>query len=384
MDSDKRQLIKAGMAAAALYSLPCIVMGQQGKRVQDILTREVMCPIEAKRIYLADSGLVYLYASLCKGELSERLIGLPKNFRSADFNSYCQYMAAFPALKTLPTFSALASGQLNIEALISLRPDVIFVTTGTFAAIRVNGALVHLTRAAIPVVVLDMSLDPMNNTPRSIVIMATVLNELAQAEAINGFIASQLTRVSTVLAKNKPVAPAVLFERAAGFTEECCLSYGKGNFAQLLTLAGGKNLGEHYISGTYGVLNQETVIFSEPEQVIVTGTNWVAYNPQGKWVNLGPGVDLLVAKQQLLELMQRPAYKTLTAVKARQVHAIWHTFYDSPFGFVALLKMATWLHPSLFPTLDAEHVFAEYYDRFLTLPWQSGYWVSLNTPLSNQ
>lgn len=146
---------------------------------------------------------------------------------------------------------------------------------------------------------------------------------------------------------------------------------------QMLQNAGGQNLGSEYIKGTYGVLNQETVIYAKPDKIFLTGADWSGYNPSGDWINLGPGANLDLAKQQLEILMQRLAYKTLDAVKNKQVYALWHSFYDSPFGFIAILQMAKWLHPDRFSHLDVDTIFYDYHTQFLPVKWETGYWVTL-------
>lgn len=378
MDKNKRILLKTSMALTVLLSCSIPLQANSSRhRLIDILGREVDLPKDLQRIYLADGSLLYIYASLCSGDLAERLVALPTNFRSADLNSFNQYSRAFPSLAMLPFFSAMSSGNFNSEQLIHLNPQLIVMTVGTYSAIKNNGVMEYLARANIAIVVLDMSIDPMKNTALSISIMANVLGEVSKGEQINQFRTRQLARVSSPLNKYQPQRPRVLFERAAGYSDECCLSYGEGNFGQMLTLAGGLNLGAKYISGTYGQINQETLVHTNPDKILVTGANWQAYNPKGDWVNLGPGADLISAKEKLNLLMQRTAYRTLSAVERQQVYAIWHVFYDSPFGFIAILKMATWLHPSLFSDINADEVFAEYYHHFLPLPWEPGYWVSL-------
>ncbi|MDI9229451.1 ABC transporter substrate-binding protein, partial [Serratia bockelmannii] len=121
-----------------------------------------------------------------------------------------------------------------------------------------------------------------------------------------------------------------------------------------------------------------TVIASRPDKIVVTGSNWSHYSPSGDWVNLGPGADLALAKTRLEKLMRRPAYRTLAAAKSGKAYAIWHPFYDHPFNFVAIERLATWFHPSLFAGVDPEATFAELFARFLPIPYQPGYWVSLD------
>ena len=92
--------------------------------------------------------------------------------------------------------------------------------------------------------------------------------------------------------------------------------------------------------------------------VLVTGANWTLYSPAGDWVNLGPGADPDAARRRLARLMRRPAYRSLAAVRAGRVHAIWHPFYDNPYYFIALQRVAKWLHPGASPRWTLSRPFA--------------------------
>ncbi|WP_196018314.1 ABC transporter substrate-binding protein, partial [Serratia ureilytica] len=186
-----------------------------------------------------------------------------------------------------------------------------------------------------------------------------------------------LDTIRDTLMKRAPPRPRIMMERAAGLYEDCCLSWGNGNYGEMVDSAGGFNLAQTHIHGVYGALSQETVIASRPDKIVVTGSNWSHYSPHGDWINLGPGADLTLAKTRLEKLMRRPAYRTLAAAKNGQAYAIWHPFYDHPFNFVAIERLATWFHPSLFAGVDPEATFAELFARFLPIPYQPGYWVSL-------
>jgi iron complex transport system substrate-binding protein len=142
-------------------------------------------------------------------------------------------------------------------------------------------------------------------------------------------------------------------------------------------------MGTEFIPGTFGTVNAEQVIASDPDQIVVTGGNWEAYVPGGAWVGMGPGSDMTEARRKLAALTERPAYTGVTAVKNGQVHAIWHQFYNSPYSFVAVQKLATWLHPELFVDLDPEATLVELHERFLPVDYHPGYWVSLGDTATN-
>ena len=72
-----------------------------------------------------------------------------------------------------------------------------------------------------------------------------------------------------------------MMERAAGYSDDCCMSFGNENFGKMVEIAGGINMAAKIIPGTFGVVNPEQIIAANPDQVIVTGSNWELYVPGG-------------------------------------------------------------------------------------------------------
>ena len=168
-----------------------------------------------------------------------------------------------------------------------------------------------------------------------------------------------------------------MVERAGGFSDDCCMSFGNENFGKMVDFAGGRNLATPLIPGTFGTVNAEQIVAANPDVVIVTGSNWDGYVPGGNWVGLGYGANMTEARRKLANLMKRPAFTQTTAVKTGQVHGIWHQFYNSPYQFVAIQEIAKWLHPELFKDVDANATMKALHERFLPLPYEPGLWVSL-------
>jgi len=367
-------------AALTLLSLSPALRAQADTQViTDIAGRQVTLRYPLTRIFLAEGNLFYTVAALSIGTPAERLVGWRNNFRTADLDSYQLYCRYFPELAALPEFSGVEQMQFNLERLIALRPQVMILNLNSRTTVEVSGLMSKLTAANIPVVYVDMSIELMRNTARSISIMGQLFDSPSRANSLNRFRQHHLHQISNTLAQYAPLKPRVMMERAAGLYDDCCLSWGKSNYGEMVDIAGGFNLAEKYITGVYGRLSQETVITSHPDKVVVTGSNWSQYSPQGNWVNLGPGADLTLAKARLKILMQRPAYRTLQAVQRKQVYAIWHPFYDHPFNFVAIQQLAKWFHPALFDWLAPDKTLAELFENYLPIPYRSGYWVTLDT-----
>jgi len=198
-----------------------------------------------------------------------------------------------------------------------------------------------------------------------------------RAEAFIDFRNQQISRVTDVIETHQPPRPNVFIERIGGYTDDCCLSFGNENFGRFVEMAGGNNIAKGIIPSTFGQLNPEQVIVANPDQVVVTSANWEAFSPGGRWIGVGPGADLTQARHKLAWYTQRPAYAGIEAQDDQAFHAIWHQFYNSPYQFAAIQQFAKWFHPTLFADLDPDASFRELHERFLPVPYEPGYSVSL-------
>jgi len=376
----RRALLRgaAQMGAALFIGNRAAASIGKGNALTDIAGRQVALPLPARRIILGDGPLAYVVALLQPGEPFAGVVGWGDNFRSADLGGYDAYRARFPEIDRIPTFRGSAVGAIDAELAISLEPDVVILNLSSRAAAESSGLMSHLARAGIAVVFVDFRTRMFDNTTRSIEILGQVLGRSERAREFLAFRHQQIARVLRPLSGIRS-RPSVMIERAAGLYDDCCLTYGDGNFGELVYAAGGDNLATRLLHSVFGTLHPEQVIASAPDIVLVTGANWSLYSPAGDWVNLGPGADLAVARHRLMRLMRRPAYRTLAAVRNGRAYAIWHPFYDNPYYFIALQQVAKWLHPDLFAWLDPEATFRELHVRFLPVPYQPGYWVGLDS-----
>ena len=192
-----------------------------------------------------------------------------------------------------------------------------------------------------------------------------------------------INEVEKRLREANPEKPDVFIERAAGYSEECCMSFGNENFGKMVEMAGGVNIAAPIIPGTFGTINPEQVIASNPDQFVGTGGDWEAYAPGMGWVPVGPGADMTEAKRKLDGLMERPAFTGIDATKNGNIHVVWHQFYNSPYQFVVIEQMAKWFHPDLFADIDPEATFKELHDRFLPLDYKPGYFISSSDTATN-
>lgn len=370
--------------AAALSLLAASLAQADPITLTDIAGREVTVDAPVERVILGEGRQVFFTAVLDSEDPFERVVGWRDDFEEASPETYDIYARKFPHMKDIPTFGGFKDGSFDIEQAVSLNPDVMIMNLESKAATDEAGYEENLAKVGIPIVYVDFREKPFEHTSQSMQIIGQLFGKEERAEEFGTFYSEEIARVTDVIADQKDFdRPLVFVERAGGYTEDCCMSFGDGNFGRFVELAGGTNVASEFIPGTFGTVNAEQVIASDPDQVVVTGGNWEAYVPGGAWIGMGPGSDVVEAKRKLTALMDRPAYTGIKAVKDGQVHGIWHQFYNSPYSFIAVQRLATWLHPELFPDLDPEVTLKELHTRFLPVDYSPGYWVSLSDTTTN-
>ena len=380
MSSNKVRTIQSATAAAVLLActfFSCRTVAAEEVTITDVAGREVGVDAPVERVILGEGRQIYLVAALDRENPIERVVGWRDDFVKNDPNSYAAYAKKFPDMDKLPTFGDVKEGTFDIEQAVALEPDVIIMNLEAKPATDDAGYEETLAKIGIPLVYIDFREKPMENTEASARIVGKLFGKEDEADALIRFRAEQIERVTDVIAKAKPKRPLVFVERAGGFSNDCCMSFGDENFGKMVGLAGGENMASSIIPGTFGTVNPEQIIAADPDQVIVTGANWQASAPGGAWVDVGPGSDVEKARGKLEKLMQRPAFTGTKAVRDGEVHAIWHQFYNSPYQFVAVQEIAKWLHPDLFEDLDPNQTFRELHERFLPVDYEPGYFASL-------
>ena len=345
--------------------------------VTDLQGRKVKVHIPVRRVILGEGRQLYLVAALDTQNPLERIVSWRKDLIQSDPDTYGAYLRKFPAIAKIPTFGGFESGTFDIEQAIALQPDVIILNSEAQHATEDARYIEKLDALGIPVVYVDFRNNPMENTEPTMRLFGKLFGKEERAEAFIDFRNRQIRRVTDVIEARQPARPNVFIERIGGYTEDCCLSFGNENFGRFVEMAGGNNIARAIIPSTFGQLNPEQVIVANPDQVVVTSANWEAFAPGGRWVGVGPGADLSQARRKLAWYTQRPAYAGIKAQQDQAFHAIWHQFYNSPYQFVAIQQLAKWFHPTLFADLDPDASFRELHERFLPVPYEPGYFVSL-------
>lgn len=372
----RRLLPAAGAALALAISWQAAA---EPVTLTDVTGRRVALSLPVERVLLAEGRQIHAVAALDREAPFRRIVGWGEDLEKADPDSYRAYVELDPRAAALPRFRGVSEGGFDVEKAIALRPDVVLLNHEAQRASAETQLVDRLASVGIAVLYVDFRHAPFQNTEPSLRLLGRLFGSSDVAESLIAFRAEQMARVTNRLAQVPALKrPLVMLDRIPGYSDACCMSFGPENFGKMVDIAGGRNLGSDLLPGTFGTINPETIVARDPEVVIVTGGNWNALAPGGAWVGLGPGADLAEARRKLAALARRPAFQHSRAVADGRVFAIWHQFYNNPYQFVALQRIARWLHPQLFSDLDPEATLRALHERFLPMPYRPGYWTGLN------
>lgn len=348
--------------------------------IVDAAGRKIEMALPAKRVILGEARQIHVVAALKGDQAFDSIVGWRDDLIKKDPDSYTAYLERFPHIKDLPLFGYLPQGGFSLEAAIALSPDVITLNLEAEKSAKEAGFEEKAAAAGIKVVYLDFRLDPDKNTETSIRALGKIFGAEQRAEDFMAYRRQQIALVTDKLATVKALKrPSVFIERAPGISGEntCCRTFGPVNFGAMVELAGGHNIASDVIKTTFGDLNPEQLVVSNPDHIIVTGSNWAAESDINQFVPVGRGADMALARERLAKLMTRTPFPSLKAVHSGNVHAVWHQFYGAPYEFFPIQQFAKWFHPDLFADLDPEKNFEDFHKKFLPVTYKPGYFVSL-------
>ena len=350
--------------------------------VTDVAGREVAFDGPVDRVILGEGRLIYPLAAIETENPFAHVVAWRNDLNTTDLTGYNAYVAAFPEAADIPFLGNLTDGTLQTETVVDLAPDVMILTIGSKKAADEVKLEEMLDQVGVKLVYVDFREHIIDNTEPSLRVLGQLFDKQERAQEIIDFWDEQTARVTDVLAKENPAKPLVFMYRAAGLGD-CCGTFGGDNYGKMVEMAGGVNLGSEFLPGYTGTINPEQVIASNPEIIVVTGSDWTnspSTSADGPgYVNVGPNAATSAdqGRAALAKLMEQPAFTGAKAVQDGKVYAIWHQFYASPYQFAPIQQMAKWFHPELFADLDPDATFREFHERFLPVPYEPGYWLAL-------
>lgn len=324
------------------------------RQVTDQLGREVTIPDTISRAVVLQHQTLNLMVQL---DSADQIVGILSSWKK---QLGPNYLRLAPGLDTLPMSGDLT--QVNIESLLALSPQVVFVANYAPAEM-----IAQIEKTGIPVIAISLRQDSqgeagkinpqMDNEDLSynqglktgIRLIGEVMGKNKRAEALISYAFTQRDRVAERL-KDLPEAQRVRVYMA----NPDLTTYGSGKYTGLMMQhAGAVNVAASTISG-YKQVSIENVLSWNPQVIFV----------QERYPDV------------VTQITQDPAWQSIDAVKNQRVFLMPE--YAKAWGYpmpealaIGELWMAKSLYPERFKDIDMQKVADDYYQRFYRTHYQS-------------
>lgn len=241
---------------------------------------------------------------------TEILFAIGAGDRIFGVTDYCEYPAAALEKAKIGDFS-----NPNIELIIEIEPDVVFVAAGVQREV-----LNQLEEVGIVVVTLDA--ENLDQVLKNISLAGKIVGNEEESSKLVVQMEARIQAVKTKLAA-AAATPTIFFE----VWDDPLMTAGPNTFINdLINLAGGSNIASD-AAEQYGQFSMELLLERDPEIYLI---NDHAHTPK--------------------DVMTRPNYGSLSSVKNEKVYAINDDLVTLPGPRLVegLEEMARILHPELF------------------------------------
>lgn len=341
-------IVVAVALVASLFAASC-ASENEGEATPSSITivdsagRVVEVPQPLERIAVWDTAAAQVIRALGAGD---KIVGI------LDWMADPAYSDFWPELQDRPTISSWY--EPDYEKVIDVEPQVIFTLVG-----YPPDAEAQLEPAGIKVI--GMSFSTLEVLTSNIKTLGLMLGKEEEAEELANFLQSKLDLIEEWVKEIEPE------ERKTVYFEFGHMDYfasGPGSVNdELLGKAGGIN-----IFADLGVSSSEV----DPEEILIRDPDVVIKCPMGVTYGGYTATDTSDMEAERDEMMSRPGWSELKAVKNGQVYIEGGDLYG-PMIVINLCYLAKILYPDRFEDLDVEAFHREYLEKYQGLEFKGIY-----------
>ena len=333
--------------------------------ITDATGRNVTLPKTVKSYAISTFDLINFIIPL-KGEAAfEMLVGVGDSGGKWSYDKV--YEAKFPQWKDRWTVISPHNAPFDLETILAKKPDVLIVNSAMQAHLHALDIEPQLTKAGIALVLVDVPKITDRSAQETYTLLGKLFNEEEKAAEVNAFLDEQFKVVKDGLANVKRGKPLVYYEKSGTAEVYGPSSTSKtSGWGALINYAGGDNLADHAAGKSMegGVmLDPEFVITADPDFIILSGSS-----------QMGMGFDLQAPQPNRFNILLRPGWQNIKAVKNKEVYEFQHELSRTPFLFYPVQCFAKSFYPEAFQSLDPEKRLDEFYDRFMLIKRTDGIW----------
>ena len=341
--------------------------------ITDVTGRTVTLKKPAERVVLqwSGSGGPFFTISALMGKDTPKVIaGMDTSLQDYRADMWKYFTTEMPELAKIPVVGTIGDKTFNVEQVISLNPDVIFIPVDLKDQYE-SDAKAKMDAAGIQTIYIDYHAEKLESHQKSIEAIGKALGKEERAAEINKFYTERVTRVLDRVSKiNKP-KPTVYLEVGMNGPEEFGNSFSSNySWGALATMAGADVITKDVIKKT-SPINPEFILEKNPDIIMIMGSYW----PK-KPTSMRLGFEATEASsQELLKAftIERQGWSELKAVENKQVYSAHHGLPREVFDAAVFEYLAKTFYPEEFEDVDPEATLKEFYDKFLPFSY-SGIW----------
>jgi iron complex transport system substrate-binding protein len=351
-----------------------LALPAQALTVTDVLGRKVEVSGNAQRVVLGEGRLFFALALLDRDNPFQRVVGWQNDVRLLDPHTFDVYAQRFPQVKQIPLIGQASEQSVSAEQILALKPDLAVFSIAGEGPTQHSPIADILAAAGVPVVFVDFRVHPIEGVRTSLTALGAALGRQAEAEQYLKFYDAHLQHIREGVASlDDAHKPSVFLELLAGVWQAPGHTTGKSGLGSVIDAVGGRNIAAGVVPGALGDISVEYALSAKPDIYIATGNRHPG-------LILGAGVSQQQARESLQNVLQRPEFATLDAIRNGKAHGLWHDFYNSPFNILAIEAMARWVHPERFEGLDPAQTQAQINQDFLRIGLDGTYWIDAGKP----
>ncbi|MEM7524375.1 MAG: ABC transporter substrate-binding protein, partial [Pseudomonadota bacterium] len=302
----------------------------------------------------------------------DRVVAISKDawysWRNLQWNAYA---ATTPRIEALVDVGEVDGGTFSLEAALAAEPDVAIIPEWQYSAL--GDAVATLEAAGVPVVVADYNAQTVEKHVASTLLIGEVMGAEKRAKTLADEYAAAVADVEARVAATGGASKRVYVELGNRGPSEYGNTYTDYMWGAVIAMAGGDNIANGQV-GKWAPLSPEYVLAADPEVVLIAGSGW---KNRDEAVFMGPGVDPATTHARIAPYLDRPGWADIDAVKAGEVHAVYHGGSRTLYDYAYLQYIAKVLYPEAFADIDPEATLTRFFDEYLPIDAAGAYMTQL-------
>ena len=345
--------------------------------ITDVTGQKVTLKKPAERVLLqwSGSGGAFITMSAIMGkDVPNVIAGIDSSLMEYRADMWNRFKKDLPALEKIPSIGSVSDKTFNIEQVLALNPDVIFIPLDLKEQYE-SDVKAKLDTAGIPTIYIDYHSEKLENHQRTIDAIGKALGKEERAAELKQFYTDHVTKVTDRINKISKPKPTVYIEVGMQGPESFGYAFSSNySWGALATLCGGDIITKDVIK-TGGPVNPEFVLEKDPDIIMIMGSYWPK-KPTS--MRLGFEADEAASQQLLKAFTQREGWDKLKAVKNKQVYSAHHGLPREIYDCVVFEYLAKTYYPEEFADIDPEATLKEFYEKFLPFSYGGTWFMHLN------